>query len=99
MNWMPGNCYRSKPNVLQTVSSVQADFFFGTFLPLAQASDNPIAIACFLLVTVLPLLRVHDSRRSIARFTSRELDREYFVIVFSPLVLVQDNRSRLIVID
>ena len=34
----------------------QADFLLGTFLPFARASDSPIAIACFLLLTVLPLL-------------------------------------------
>lgn len=32
------------------------DFGGGTFAPLFLASDRPIAIACFLLVTVLPLL-------------------------------------------
>jgi hypothetical protein len=30
-------------------------FFFGTFLPERLASDKPIAIACFLLFTFLPL--------------------------------------------
>jgi hypothetical protein len=30
------------------------DFFFGTLPPSFRASDNPIAIACFLLVTFLP---------------------------------------------
>ena len=29
-------------------------FFFGTLPPAFRASDNPIAIACFLLVTFLP---------------------------------------------
>ncbi len=28
--------------------------FFGTFLPLARASDSPIAIACLRLLTALP---------------------------------------------
>jgi hypothetical protein len=31
------------------------DFFAGTFLPSLRASDNPIAIACFRLVTFFPL--------------------------------------------
>jgi hypothetical protein len=30
------------------------DFFFGTLPPSFRASDSPIAIACFLLVTFLP---------------------------------------------
>ena len=30
------------------------DPFFGTFAPASRASDKPIAIACFLLVTFLP---------------------------------------------
>src|SRR5205823_1121652 len=30
------------------------DFFGGTFPPSLRASDNPMAIACFLLVTFLP---------------------------------------------
>jgi hypothetical protein len=36
---------------------VRADqlFFFGTFLPDRLASERPIAIACFLLFTFLPL--------------------------------------------
>jgi hypothetical protein len=29
-------------------------FFFGTFAPFLRASDSPIAIACFWLVTFLP---------------------------------------------
>jgi hypothetical protein len=31
------------------------DFFAGTFFPSLRASDNPIAMACFRLVTFLPL--------------------------------------------
>jgi hypothetical protein len=31
-----------------------ADFFFGTFLPARRASDKPIAMACFRLLTLLP---------------------------------------------
>ena len=33
----------------------EADFFFGTLPPAFRASDNPMAMACFLLVTFLPL--------------------------------------------
>ena len=32
-----------------------AAFFFGTFAPDLRASDSPIAIACFRLVTFFPL--------------------------------------------
>ena len=32
------------------------DFFFGTFLPSLRASDRPMAMACFRLLTFLPLL-------------------------------------------
>lgn len=32
-----------------------ADFFFGTFAPDLRASERPIAIACFRLVTFFPL--------------------------------------------
>jgi len=31
-----------------------AFFFFGTFAPARRASDRPMAIACFLLLTFLP---------------------------------------------
>jgi hypothetical protein len=45
------------------------DFFFGTLPPAFRASDNPIAIACFLLVTFFPerpLLSVPFFRSCIA---------------------------------
>src|SRR2546430_3227827 len=48
------------------------DFFFGTLPPAFRASDNPIAIACFLLVTFLPdlpLLSVPSLRSCIAFLT------------------------------
>jgi hypothetical protein len=35
-------------------------FFFGTFLPALRALESPIAIACFLLVTFLPLLPLRN---------------------------------------
>ena len=48
------------------------DFFRATFLPFLRASDRPMAIACFLLVTFLPLplLSVPRLRRRIADATS-----------------------------
>src|SRR5256714_4247864 len=48
------------------------DFFFGTLPPSFRASDNPIAIACFLLVTFLPdlpLFSVPSLRSCIAFLT------------------------------
>jgi hypothetical protein len=60
----------------------------GTFLPFARASESPIAIACVLLFTVLPLpplLSVPALRRFIAPFTSSEADLEYRAMMFSPL--------------
>jgi len=36
-------------------NNFQLAFFFGTVAPLLRASDRPMAIACFLLVTFPPL--------------------------------------------
>jgi hypothetical protein len=55
--------------------------FFGTFLPFARASDNPIAIACLRLLTFLPerpLFKVPALRFFITRSTSAEAFLEYF---------------------
>jgi hypothetical protein len=55
--------------------------FFGTFFPLALASDSPIAIACLRLVTFLPeppLLNVPALRFFITRSTSLEAFFEYW---------------------
>jgi hypothetical protein len=54
--------------------------FFGTFLPLALASDRPIAIACLRLLTFLPerpLFSVPALRFFIARLTSVDAFFEY----------------------
>jgi hypothetical protein len=54
--------------------------FFGTFLPLALASDSPIAIACLRLLTFLPerpLFSVPALRFFIARPTSVDAFFEY----------------------
>ena len=56
------------------------DAFFGTFLPLALASDRPIAIACLRLLTFLPerpLFNVPALRFFIARSTSADAFFEY----------------------
>jgi hypothetical protein len=51
-------------------------FFFGTFLPERLASERPIAIACFLLFTFLPLplfsLPLLNSRISLSTFLPAE---------------------------
>jgi hypothetical protein len=44
-------------------------FFAGTFLPAFRASDKPIAIACFLLFTVLPLRPLFSFPCFIARIS------------------------------
>ena len=62
-----------------------ADFFEGTFAPASRASDKPIAIACFLLFTVLPerpLFNVPRLRLCIARFTFDAAFLPYFAIAF-----------------
>jgi hypothetical protein len=62
------------------------DFLLGTFLPFARASESPMAIACFLLLTVfplLPLLSLPALRRSIAPLTSLDADFEYRAMIFS----------------
>jgi hypothetical protein len=62
--------------------------FFGTFLPLRRASERPIAIACFLLFTFLPLRPLRslpDLRFFIALRTSLLADFEYFRAIENPL--------------
>jgi hypothetical protein len=43
--------------------------FLGTFAPFFRASDNPIAMACFLLFTTPPLPPFPE--RSVPRFSRR----------------------------
>jgi hypothetical protein len=70
-------------------------FLFGTFAPALRASDSPMAIAYFLLVTFLPelpLRRVPALRSSVVFFT--------FVCAFLPYVAMTSPQvsSRLITI-
>src|SRR6266853_4066851 len=62
------------------------DFFRGTLPPAFLASDSPIAIACFLLVTFLPepLLRVPFFRSCIAFSTFLDAFLTYFAIINPP---------------
>jgi hypothetical protein len=60
-----------------------ADFLAGTFPPSLRASDNPIAIACSLLLTVLPeppLLSLPRLRSCIALFTFSPAFLPYFAM-------------------
>jgi hypothetical protein len=79
----PTGAAREHRVALVKLPSRQADFLLGTFLPFARASESPVAIACFLLLTVLPLfplLSVPALRRSMAPFTSPDADLEYRAI-------------------
>src|ERR1700719_3261388 len=62
--------------------------FFGTFAPAARASERPIAIACFRLLTFWPerpLFNVPALRSFIARSTVADAVFEYFrAMIFSP---------------
>jgi hypothetical protein len=59
----------------------------GTLAPLLRASFNPIAIACFRLVTLRPelLFRVPRFRRRIVDSTFLEADLPYFAMRKPPL--------------
>jgi len=66
------------------------DFFFGTLPPAFRASDRPIAIACFLLVTFFPerpLLSVPFFRSCIAFSTFSDAFLPYLAmaILSSPV--------------
>jgi hypothetical protein len=58
-----------------------ADFLAGTFFPSLRASERPIAMACFRLLTVLPdrpLFSVPFLRLCMARLTFFAAPLEYF---------------------
>ena len=61
------------------------DFFFGTFAPALRASDSPMAIACFRLVTFFPLRPLF----SVPLFFSR-MTRSTFSPAFGPYLLPDD---------
>jgi hypothetical protein len=63
-----------------------ADFFFGTFAPSLRASDSPMAIACFRLVTFLPLRPLF----SVPLFFSR-IARATFFCAFGPYFLPPED--------
>ena len=73
----------------------EADAFFGTLPPALRASDKPMAIACFLLVTFLPeppLFSVPRLRSCIAFSTFSDAFLPYFAIVADPFVWAISNR-------
>src|SRR6266851_1968350 len=82
----------------------EEDFFRGTLPPAFRASDNPIAIACFLLVTFLPdrpLFRVPSFRSCIAFSTLSDAFLPYLAMILPPSVVgrlkktcINDNKNR-----
>ena len=76
------------------------DFFFGTFPPALRASESPIAIACFLLVTFLPdppLFSVPRLRSCIAFSTFSDAFAPYLATIFL-LIYSQESRQAKIVL-
>jgi hypothetical protein len=70
-------------------------FFGGTLPPSFRASESPIAIACFLLVTFLPdrpLFSVPSFRSCIAFSTFLEAFLPYLAIALFSLPVVLDQR-------
>jgi hypothetical protein len=65
------------------------DPFFGTLAPASRASDNPIAIACFLLVTFLPDLPLFSvpCLRSCIAFSTLSCDFLPYLAISHPLCL------------
>jgi hypothetical protein len=75
------------------------DFRFGTFLPFLRASDKPMAMACFRLLTLpprppLPRLRVPRLRRRMALPTSFDALREYLRAIEVSPSLLRECRAR-----
>jgi hypothetical protein len=62
-----------------------ADFFLGTFPPALRASESPMAIACFRLVTFFPLRPLFSLPCFIARISSPT-----FFCAFAPYFLPPD---------
>ena len=78
-------------NLLHPTRPYFFDRFFGTLAPFFRASERPIAIACFLLLTFLPdlpLLRVPPLRFFMARPTFFAAPLEYFLFAFLAIALV-----------
>ncbi len=76
---MPGRLFLHEFN--KQNRNQAADFLFGTFAPFLRASDRPIAMACFLLVTFPPVPDRSEPRfrRRIALSTVFAAARPYFL--------------------
>jgi hypothetical protein len=77
----PERCYRTLRFDDPRFERDRLDFFAGTFPPARRASDSPIAIACFRLLTLLPErpdLSVPLFRSCIAFSTFEEAFLPYF---------------------
>src|SRR5262249_52288490 len=77
-------------------------FFFGTLSPSLRASDRPIAIACFLLVTFLPdrpLFNVPCFRSCMAFSTFLPAFLPYFAISATPPWFVLKIYSSVVTLD
>jgi hypothetical protein len=62
-----GNPSKNIKNISLHAHKGGYDFFGGTFAPFFRASERPMAIACFRLVTLPPLPPLPD--RSVPRFS------------------------------
>ncbi len=62
------------------------DFFFGTFAPALRASDSPMAMACFRLVTFFPLRPLFSFPLFFSRIT-----RATFFCAFGPYFLPPED--------
>jgi hypothetical protein len=78
---------RESPRDAESYFFLDEDFLRGTFPPERRASDKPIAIACFRLVTFLPdfpLLSVPLLRSCMAFSTLSDAFLPYLAIVRPP---------------
>ena len=96
-----GNERRKSASAFDLIGSRSRFYSFlfrrGTFFPFCRASDRPIAIACFRLVTFLPLrplLSVPFLRFFIARSTSFEALLEYLRAILFLLDLYACGRDK-----
>jgi len=80
---LPLECDRDRlREVLRCERDLLLRDFFGTFAPSRRASDNPMAMACFRLVTFLPLRPLFSLPRFISCISSRTFSparRLYFL--------------------
>lgn len=75
------------------LGQLQLDAFLGTLAPFLRASDNPMAIACFLLLTTPPFPPLPDRNvprflRRIALLTVLLAARPYLAMIASNLIKV-----------